>query len=271
MAGRRNSAPHHQNPAEANRRWRGRRASQSGSGVRAHRHARLKKEVDWAHVFYTISRRGKARSRYEFGCKVLIATPSPPLLASSSWCTPKAPHGNPYDGHTRPVIADLERATGVAVRRIHGDKGYRGHNYPDHFKVWISGQSPACQQGHPCAVVPPSSPWSAISRTIIGCVQPSRRDATATVSTRYSPLPWLQLQPAPALARAALAHSVADLWRLLSAPQRRLHGRPKTFFTDGSNPSFSTIDPRAAPYLGGCAELLGCKSGNNLPKAVVDR
>jgi IS5 family transposase len=26
------------------------------------------------------------------------------------------------------------------VRRIHVDKGYRGHNYPDRFKVWISGQ-----------------------------------------------------------------------------------------------------------------------------------
>src|SRR4030088_1738945 len=25
-------------------------------------------------------------------------------------------------------------------RRINGDKGYRGHNYPDRFKVWISGQ-----------------------------------------------------------------------------------------------------------------------------------
>src|SRR5262249_28949112 len=30
--------------------------------------------------------------------------------------------------------------TGVTVRRIHGDKGYRGHNYPNRFKVWISGQ-----------------------------------------------------------------------------------------------------------------------------------
>jgi IS5 family transposase len=53
----------------------------------------------------------------------------------------KALHGNPYDGHTLgPVIADLEKLTGVAVRRIHGDKGYRGHNHPDRFKVWITGQ-----------------------------------------------------------------------------------------------------------------------------------
>jgi hypothetical protein len=53
----------------------------------------------------------------------------------------KAPHGNPYDGHTLgPVIADLEKLTGVTVHRIHGDRGYRGHNYPNRFKVWISGQ-----------------------------------------------------------------------------------------------------------------------------------
>ena len=54
---------------------------------------------------------------------------------------PSALHGNPYDGHTLgPVIADLEKLTGVEVRRIHGDKGYRGHNHPDRFKVWITGQ-----------------------------------------------------------------------------------------------------------------------------------
>ncbi len=47
----------------------------------------------------------------------------------------------PIYGHTLgPVIADLEKLTGVTLRRIHGDKGYRGHNYRDRFKVWITGQ-----------------------------------------------------------------------------------------------------------------------------------
>jgi transposase, IS5 family len=30
-----------------------------------------------------------------------------------------------------PVIADLEKLTGVTVRRIHGDKGYRGPSLDD--------------------------------------------------------------------------------------------------------------------------------------------
>ena len=33
------------------------------------------------------------------------------------------------DGHTLgPVVADMEKLTGVEARRIHVDKGYRGHN-----------------------------------------------------------------------------------------------------------------------------------------------
>ena len=53
----------------------------------------------------------------------------------------KALHGNPFDGHTLgPVIAELESQTGVTPRRIHLDKGYRGHNHPDKFRVWITGQ-----------------------------------------------------------------------------------------------------------------------------------
>ena len=85
--------------------------------------------------------KGKARAPYEFGCKVSIATPATAPKGGQFVLHAKALHGNPYDGHTLgPVIADLEKLTGVAVRRIHGDKGYRGHNYPDRFKVWISGQ-----------------------------------------------------------------------------------------------------------------------------------
>jgi len=85
--------------------------------------------------------RGKARAPYEFGCKVSIATPITAPKGGQFVLHAKALHGNPYDGHTLgPVIADLEKLTGVTVRRIHGDKGYRGHNYPNRFKVWISGQ-----------------------------------------------------------------------------------------------------------------------------------
>ena len=37
---------------------------------------------------------------------------------------------------------DIEKLTGVEARRIHVDKGYRGHNHPHRFRVWISGQVP---------------------------------------------------------------------------------------------------------------------------------
>ena len=48
---------------------------------------------------------------------------------------------NPYDGYTIGlVIANLEKLARVTVRGIHSDKGYRGHNCPDRFKVFISGQ-----------------------------------------------------------------------------------------------------------------------------------
>jgi IS5 family transposase len=86
--------------------------------------------------------KGKARAPYEFGCKVSIVTPVTAPKGGHFVLHAKALHGNPYDGHTlAPVIADLEKFTGAAVRRVHGDKGYRGHNYPDRFKVWISGQA----------------------------------------------------------------------------------------------------------------------------------
>jgi transposase, IS5 family len=85
--------------------------------------------------------KGKARAPYEFGCKVSIATPATKPKGGQFVLHAKALHGNPFDGHTLgPVIAELERQTGVTTRRIHVDKGYRGHNHPEKFRVWITGQ-----------------------------------------------------------------------------------------------------------------------------------
>jgi IS5 family transposase len=85
--------------------------------------------------------KGKARAPYEFGCKVSIATPVTRPKGGQFVLHAKALHGNPYDGHTLgPVVAEMEALTGVEVRRIHVDKGYRGHNHPNRYRVWISGQ-----------------------------------------------------------------------------------------------------------------------------------
>ena len=85
--------------------------------------------------------KGKARAPYEFGCKVSIATPATKPRGGQFVLHAKALHGNPFDGHTLgPVIADLEQLTGVETRRIHVDKGYRGHNHKEKFRVWVTGQ-----------------------------------------------------------------------------------------------------------------------------------
>jgi IS5 family transposase len=85
--------------------------------------------------------KGKARAPYEFGCKVSVATPVTQPKGGQFVLHAQALHGNPFDGHTLgPVVAGIERLTGVETRRIHVDKGYRGHNHPHKFRVWISGQ-----------------------------------------------------------------------------------------------------------------------------------
>jgi IS5 family transposase len=86
--------------------------------------------------------KGKARAPYEFGCKVSIATPATAPKGGQFVLHAKALHGNPFDGHTLgPVITEMEKLTGVETRRIHVDKGYRGHNHPHKFRVWITGQA----------------------------------------------------------------------------------------------------------------------------------
>lgn len=85
--------------------------------------------------------KGKARAPYEFGCKVSIATPVTQPKGGQFVLHAKALHGNPFDGHTlASAVADIQVNTGAEVTRIHVDKGYRGHDFPNKFKVWITGQ-----------------------------------------------------------------------------------------------------------------------------------
>ena len=81
--------------------------------------------------------KGKAHERYEFGCKVSVATTN-----RFDWVLGvQALHGNPYDGHTlSSAVAQVERVTQRAVTAIFLDKGYRGHNYVGDAEVHITGQ-----------------------------------------------------------------------------------------------------------------------------------
>jgi IS5 family transposase len=106
----------------------------------------------------------------------------------------KALHGNPFDGHPLgPIVTELEALTGVETRRIHADKGYRGHNHAQKFRVWISGQirrvsAPIRREMRRRAAVEP----------VIGHIKAEHRmarnylkskDATATAAMPCSPLP----------------------------------------------------------------------------------
>jgi IS5 family transposase len=74
----------------------------------------------------------------------LQSVSSDPGYQAQRWAVCAARQGptrQPFDGHTLgPVVAELEGLTGVETRRIHVDKGYRGHNHAQKFRVWISGQ-----------------------------------------------------------------------------------------------------------------------------------
>src|SRR3954447_26493159 len=74
--------------------------------------------------------KGKARAPYEFGCKVSVATPVTQPKGGQFVLHAQALHGNPYDGHPLgPVVSAIEKLTGIETRRIHVDRGYRGHNH----------------------------------------------------------------------------------------------------------------------------------------------
>jgi IS5 family transposase len=85
--------------------------------------------------------KGKARAPYEFGCKVSVVTPVTQPKGGQFILHTEAHHGNPFDGHTLTSVLDhLEKTTGVTAKRVHVDKGYRGHKHPNPFRIWITGQ-----------------------------------------------------------------------------------------------------------------------------------
>ena len=84
--------------------------------------------------------KGKARTRFEFGCKVSLATTNRPAPGGQFVIGARSLPGNPFDGHTLAAqIAQAERTTGVPVERAYVDRGYRGHD-PDKGRVFVSGQ-----------------------------------------------------------------------------------------------------------------------------------
>jgi IS5 family transposase len=87
--------------------------------------------------------KGKAHRPYEFGVKVSVATTLGHSKGGQFIVHAKALPGKPYDGHTLgTVIPEIETQTGVSLKRIFCDAGYKGHNAPaEHFfKVYTAGQ-----------------------------------------------------------------------------------------------------------------------------------
>jgi IS5 family transposase len=82
--------------------------------------------------------KGKAHKKYEFGCKVSVATTS-----KSNWIVATQAHpGNPYDGATLGATIDqIKRLTGRRTKQAIVDRGYRGkEHHPKDIKIHIPGQ-----------------------------------------------------------------------------------------------------------------------------------
>ncbi len=81
--------------------------------------------------------KGKVHKKYEFGCKVGVATTS-----KKNWIVGVEDyHGNPYDGHTlKSAIAQVQRLTGWTPKEVFCDMGYRGHDAGETTQVHLVGR-----------------------------------------------------------------------------------------------------------------------------------
>ncbi|TFL15911.1 IS5 family transposase, partial [Jannaschia formosa] len=83
--------------------------------------------------------KGKAHKRYEFGCKVSVATTHREGFVVGTRSMP----GNPYDGHTlHEALEQVEILADIRPKRVFVDRGYRGHGIEpaSGTAVFISGQ-----------------------------------------------------------------------------------------------------------------------------------
>lgn len=76
--------------------------------------------------------KGKEHNKYEFGNKVsIIRSATGVILGASSF-------RNEYDGHTiEESLAQVRRLTGKSIKRLAGDRGYRGKKEIDGTKILI--------------------------------------------------------------------------------------------------------------------------------------
>lgn len=81
--------------------------------------------------------KGKAHKKYEFGCKVSIATTSKDNFVVGA----QAFHGNPYDGHTlKASLEQAERLGRFKAKDVFVDLGYRGHDYGGDAKIHVGNR-----------------------------------------------------------------------------------------------------------------------------------
>jgi hypothetical protein len=217
---------------------------------------------------------------------VSIATPATKPKGGQFVLHAKALHGNPFDGHTLgPVITELEQQTGVETRRIHVDKGYRGHNHKETFRVWISGQvwrvtKPIRREMRRRAAVEPAIGHAkAEHRMGRNLSEGARRRLHQCRARRRR----LQLRPPPALAGEAFARPLPGVRRNVAECSLGLKTGDQPFFTGDRllvpindvgchySKAHPTI-PTEAAFERGEAEkrnLIGCpRRGGSRPLAV---
>jgi IS5 family transposase len=86
-------------------------------------------------------RKGKARTRFEFGVKVSLATTNRAAPGGQFVIGARTLPGNSLDGHTLVgQIAQTERITSVPIKRAYVARGYRGHD-ADMTRVFVPGQN----------------------------------------------------------------------------------------------------------------------------------